>query len=144
VLPAHSYHYPVPTEYEPGSSRLFLNQYRGRHWLKVHLLDTTPGSLNRDAIGARVIVNGRLLRVRRAGDGSFVSNRLEDLHFGLGGETAKSVEVHWPDKAGTVTRAALGSLADGTVTITKDGGVAGWAPYAAGGAPARGKGAARP
>lgn len=128
VLPAHSYHYPVPTDFEPGSTRLFVNRYSGRHWLKVRLLDTTPGSLNRDAIGARVVVNGRLLRVQRAGDGSFVSNRLEDLHFGLGDGTATSVEVHWPDRARTVTRAALDGLADGTLTIAKDGGVVGFAP----------------
>ncbi|HEX5758007.1 MAG TPA: CRTAC1 family protein [Thermoanaerobaculia bacterium] len=129
VLPAHSYHYPTPTEFEPGSSRLFVNRHHGRRWLKVRLLDATPGSFNRDAIGARVVVNGRLLRVQRAGDGSFVSNRREDLHFGLGAGAATSVEVRWPDRAGTVTRAALDRLADGTLTIAKERGVVGWAPH---------------
>ena len=128
VLPAHSYHYPVPTNFEPGSSRLFLNRYREHGWLKVRLIDDSDGSFNRDAVGARAVVNGRFLRVKRLGDGSFVSNRVEDLHFGLGGESATSIEIHWPDRARSVTRTELGSLRRGTVTISKTRGVVAWEP----------------
>ncbi len=128
VLPSHSYHYPEPTNYEPGSTRLFINRYRRNHWLKVRLVDRSEGSLNRDAIGAQVIVNGRYLRVRRAGEGVFMSNKLDDLHFGLGARPASRIEVRWPDRARTVTRAALAQLTRGTVTISKQNGVIDWQP----------------
>ena len=133
VLPAHSYHYPVPSNFEPGSSRLFLNRYREHHWLKVRLVDDSPGTYNRDAVGAKVIVNGRHLRVRRIGDGSFVSNRVEELCFGLGDASATEIEVRWPDKARTVTRAELPSLARGTLTFSKTEGVVDWRPAAVAG-----------
>lgn len=128
VLPAHSYHYPVPSNFEPGSSRVFINGYRANGWLKVRLLDDTEGTYNRDAVGARVIVNGSILQVHRVGDGSFVSNRVEALHFGLGDGAATTIEVHWPDRNRTVTRETLDSLARGVLTISKHGGVVSWEP----------------
>ncbi|MEM7583082.1 MAG: CRTAC1 family protein [Acidobacteriota bacterium] len=131
VLPAHSYHYPVPTNFEPGSSRLFINRYREKNWLRVRLIDDSEGALNRDAIGAKAIINDRFLRVKRVGDGSFVSNRVEDLMFGLGDEAATSIEVRWPDKARTVSRIDLPSLARGTLTFSKTGGVVDWQPEVA-------------
>ncbi len=128
VLPAHSYHYPVPTSFEPGSSRLFVNRYRENNWIKVRLVDDSEGTYNREAVGARVVVNGRYLGVHRIGDGSFASNRVEDLLFGLAGGAATSIEVHWPDRARTVTRAELGSLGRGTLTVSKTRGVVDWRP----------------
>ena len=129
VLPAHSYHYPVPTNFEPGNSRLFINRYRANNWLRVRLIDDSDGALNRDAIGAKAVVNDRFLRVKRIGDGSFASNRVEDLMFGLANETATSLEVRWPDKARTVTRVDLDSFERGTLTVSKTRGIVDWRPY---------------
>ncbi|MEM9555557.1 MAG: CRTAC1 family protein [Acidobacteriota bacterium] len=129
VVPAHNYFFPVPTEYEPGSSRLFVNRHHENRWLRVRLVDPSPGSFNRNAVGARVIVNARRLRVHRAGSGSFVSNARDDLHFGLGADgVARSVVVHWPDRERTVTRLELPDLSDGTLTIDKSDGRVHWMP----------------
>lgn len=118
TLPPHNVHFPVPTQYEPGLARTFLNRYTGRHWLRVVLQDARPGRFNRDAIGAVVIVNGRVERVKRAGDGSFLSNACVDLLFGLGDERAHQLEVRWPDRERTRTQVDLDGLADGTLRVT--------------------------
>lgn len=118
VLPAHSYHYPSTTNYEPGSSRLFLNTHKENHWIKIRLLDDSPGSFNRDAIGARVVVNNRFLQVKRSGDGSLVANKMADLHFGLGQDAVHSIEVIWPDRHKTTTIAVRG-LKNRTLLISK-------------------------
>lgn len=121
VVPSHHYSFPPLTNYEPGSTRIWMNRYSGRNWLAVRLVDEE--SLNRDAIGAQVVVNDRWLRVKRAGEGSFVSNLLVDLHFGMGDAQAETVEVHWPDAARTVTRHTLPKAANQTITISKTRGV---------------------
>ncbi len=123
VLPAHDNNYPTPTNFEPGATRVFINSYSENHWLKVRLVDDTPGALNRDAIGARVIINGKALRVKRAGDGSFGSSALTDLAFGLGQDSAHVVEIHWPDRDRTVTRLDLNDVHDRTITISKTRGL---------------------
>ena len=119
VLPAHDNNYPTPTEFEPGSSRVFLNTHTAGNWLKVRLIDDSEGTFNRDAIGAKLIVNGRWLRVRRSGDGSFASNAFTDVHFGLGQAKAEVLEIHWPDRERTVTRVDLGGIANRRVTISR-------------------------
>ena len=123
VLPAHDNNYPTPTQYEPGSTRLFLNTYRKHRWLKVRLVDDRSGALNRDAIGARIVLNRRWLRVRRAGDGNFASNVFAPLHFGMGRELATTLEVTWPDRDRTVTRIALDGLANRTITVSRTKGL---------------------
>ncbi|MFQ5571591.1 MAG: FG-GAP-like repeat-containing protein [Rhodothermales bacterium] len=123
VLPAHNYNYPSPTNYEPGNSRLFVNTYRKNNWLKVRLVDDTPGSYNGDAVGARVILNDRFLRIKRIGQGGFLSNSFEDLLFGLADGTAQSLVVQWPDKARSVTRITLDAVKNTTVVISKTHGL---------------------
>ena len=123
VLPAHNYNYPTPTNYEPGGSRLFINTYTQNNWLKIRLIDEAPGSFNRDAIGARVVVNDRHLRVKRSGQGGFLSNKFEELHVGLADEAAHTVAVHWPDKERTVTRVSLDSIRNTTIVISKTTGL---------------------
>ena len=123
VIPTHHYSYPQATNYESGATRIWMNEYSGSRWLKVRLIDD-GGTYNRDAIGARVLVNDRWLRVMRAGEGSFVSNRLLPLHFGLGDELPRTVEVHWPDAARTVTLHELTpGTTDTTVTLRRSEGV---------------------
>lgn len=123
VLPAHNYNYPTPTNYEPGRSRLFINTYQDNNWLKVRLVDDALDSFNRDAIGARVVVNGQALQVKRSGQGGFLSNRMDDLHFGLGVDCATTLSIYWPDKAQTVTHISLESLKNTTVLISKTRGL---------------------
>jgi len=118
VLPAHDNNYPSPTNFEPGKTRLLLNPYRRNHFLKVRLYDDREGALNRDAVGARVVLNGRWLRVRRAGDGNYASNVFAPLHFGMGSDVATTIEVTWPDRTRSVTRLALDGLADRTITVS--------------------------
>jgi hypothetical protein len=106
VIPAHDPNFPTPTNYEPGSTRVFLNSHGedGGNWLKVELVDDRPDSLNRAAVGARVLINDRFVQVLRAGNGGFVSNAFGPLLFGLGDEPPRTLEVRWPDRQRTVTR----------------------------------------
>ncbi len=119
ALPPHSPHFPVPTEYEPGLSRVLLNRYSTGRFLRVRLLDARAGRFNRDALGARVLVDGHL-RVKRAGDGGFLANACVDLLFGLGSAGARSIEVLWPDRERTRTRATLDGLSGGSLLVRLD------------------------
>lgn len=128
VLPAHDYNYPTLTNYEPGRSRLFINTYRENNWIKVHLIDDSKESFNRDAVGAKVVINEKYLRVKRSGQGGFISNKFEDLQFGLGDESATIIKIYWPDKAREVAQYDLESLKRGTLTISKTRGIVNWKP----------------
>ena len=123
VLPAHDNNYPSPTNFEPGSTRLFLNRYQTNNWLKVTLIDNRGSSYNRFAIGARVILDDRLVQIRRSGDGSFASNSFAPLHFGLGQESAQEIEIHWPDRARTVTKIKLGGITNRHIHISRTKGL---------------------
>lgn len=126
VLPPHNYNYPSPTNYEPGSTRLFINNYQKNNWLKVRLIDDSPGSYNRDALGAKVIVNGAQLLVKRSGQGGFISSKLTDLTFGLSDKLAETIEIHWPDKERTVTNIPLKGVKNKTAVISKRRGLIEW------------------
>lgn len=70
----------------------------GNHWLGIHLEGN--GSVNRDAIGARVTVfpeqGPPLIRTLRAGEG-FQAQNSKWLHFGLGdSDQISRVTVAWP------------------------------------------------
>ena len=117
VVPPPDHFYPNLTNFEPGRTRLFMNRSSGAHWLKVRLED--PDSPNRDAVGAEVLVNGSLLRVKRAGDGGYVGNVFTDLIFGLGDDKATEIEVRWPDKERSVSHFRLEGLSHGTLVVTR-------------------------
>ncbi|MDJ0839600.1 MAG: FG-GAP-like repeat-containing protein [Acidobacteriota bacterium] len=123
VLPPHNNNYPSPTNYEPGSTRLFINNYAANNWLKIRLVDDSPDSYNRNAVGARVIVNGKHLLVNRVGNGGFLSNKTEALIFGLGKDVGKTIEIHWPDKKRKVTKHQLDGVFNRTITVSKTGGL---------------------
>ncbi len=77
--------------------RLLHNSSRGGNWFALRLKGT---SSNRDAIGARVVVDIGDKRLRsktvRAGDG-FLAQSSKWLHFGLGKkDSISSVTVYWP------------------------------------------------
>lgn len=127
VVPSHHPSFPAPTNYEPGSTRVFLNRYTpetGGNWIKVKLVDDS-GTLNKDAVGAKVVVDGKHVKYFRPADGSFVSTALVPLLFGLGkGGNASTIEVRWPDAARTTTRHEVGGVSNTTVTIVRSQGVA--------------------
>lgn len=122
VIPSHHPSFPAPTTYEPGSTRVFLNRYATGNWVKIDLEDDT-GTLNKDAIGAKIIVNGKWARFHRPSDGSFVSCVLAPTQFGMGTERAQTIEVRWPDKARTVDRYVVSNVANETIQIVRSKGV---------------------
>ncbi|MFH0944337.1 MAG: CRTAC1 family protein [Planctomycetota bacterium] len=69
----------------------------GNHWIKVDLIGQ---GLNRDAVGARVVVNSggrRQLQLFGVYSG-FLSTSDRRLHFGMGSATvAGEIEITWPD-----------------------------------------------
>ncbi len=68
----------------------------GNHWLWLRLVGRGG---NRDAIGARVTVDGKLREVRSGG--SYLSHNDARLGFGLGSaETLRGIEVRWPGGKG--------------------------------------------
>ncbi len=126
ALPSVDHNYPLLTNFEPGRTRVFLNTYSANQWIKIRLLDDTPGSFNHNAIGAKVVVNGKYLAVQRACQGSHITNQLSDLLIGLGSEPATTIVISWPDKKRTVTNLTLDRLSRGTVIVSKSRGMLAW------------------
>jgi len=131
VVPPPDHNYPTLTNFEPGTTRVFLNQYTDNRWIKVRLVDDE--GLNRDAVGAVVVVNEQWTQHKRAGSGGFVGNVAADLLFGMGQEAASEVAVTWPDAARTVTTVPLDAVGEGTVTVYRSGAIE-WAPWGDGAA----------
>jgi hypothetical protein len=71
----------------------------GNNWIKIRLEGTRS---NRSAIGARVLVRygGHVQAQQLMSQISYLSANDPRLHFGLGHESAASIEIHWP--SGTV------------------------------------------
>ncbi len=128
VISSHDNNYPVLTNFEPGSSRVFINTYKENNWIKLKLMDDSEGSYNRDAIGAKVIVNERLLKIKKAAQGSHIANKLTNLNFGLGKESVQKIRIQWPDKDRSVSQLTTNSYKNGTLTISKTKGEVQWTP----------------
>ena len=117
VVPPPDNYYPTLTNFEPGQTRVFMNRYSAGNWLAVRLIDDRPDTFNRQAIGARAMVDDRLVRVARAGSGGFTSNHLGDLRFGLADGTADKLVITWPDSERTVTEVSLEGRVNGTLVV---------------------------
>lgn len=111
-----------------GPPKLYRNDRPDtRHWLTVRLDDPTrPG--NRDGIGARVVVTPVVGGTERADrpthgwistGGSYESQRLPELHVGLGrtNSTVERIEVWWPGD--TAPQVVNDVTADRVVTIKR-------------------------
>ena len=126
VMPPHDPNFPSPTNFEPGKTRVFINTHGRRsvssNWVSIELLDDTPNSHNRRAIGAKITVNGSLVRTRRVG-GSYLADDQSPLLFGLGEKALRRIEVKWPDKARTVTRYSVDSIVNQSLVVAKTGGI---------------------
>src|SRR5581483_3127448 len=84
AIPAPNKVMKPPTNFEEGKTFVYINKNAGpgaNHWIKIRLSDGK--SLNRNAIGARLVANGKLLRRIRAG-GAGGSASSTDVIFGLG------------------------------------------------------------
>jgi hypothetical protein len=119
VITSHDHNHPVLTDFDPGTTRVFMNRYTENNSININLVDDTPGALNRDAIGARVVINDRFLRVKRATQGWFIGNVLSDVSIGLGRDSAHKIQIDWPDKARTSTQLNLDELKNGRLTVFK-------------------------
>jgi hypothetical protein len=97
------------------STKLYLNQGSGNHWLQVKLVGPVG---NRQAIGARVRVttpDGEQLQPVGSSEGSRHSKGHYRLYFGLGRHAmAEALEVEWADGSRQKVR---GVRADRLVTV---------------------------
>ena len=83
-----------------GPPTIYLNRVpTAGHWLA---LDLVGQSSNRDAVGARVVLEaggGRQVRQVEAGSG-YATQHPTTLHFGLGdAQAVEWIEITWPDGA---------------------------------------------
>lgn len=100
-------------------ARIFENTRESGHWLKVRARD---GRLNRDALGARVIVlAGGRRQQRTVGSAvSYLTSCVAPVHFGLGtANDIDGIEVVWP---GGEIEAFPGTPVDRLITVTRGGG----------------------
>ncbi len=80
-----------------GQAQIWRNTSPTANWIAFRLRGRGPASKgsNRDAIGARILVDGQSNHQTAAG--SYASSVLGPVHFGLGSaKVAKQVTIHWP------------------------------------------------
>ena len=87
----------APTTFEEGPTFVYLNSgapkgQAGSNWVKIDLQDDL--TVNVDGIGAKVIVNDKIVRKHNLGGESY-SGKLTPMHFGLGTEELRKVEIIW-------------------------------------------------
>ncbi|SHE88124.1 Repeat domain-containing protein [Litoreibacter ascidiaceicola] len=80
-----------------AAMRIYRNVGDTAHWLGVSLFQRGG---NRDAIGAKVTVNGQIQHLRIGG--GHAGGSALPLHFGLGDENIAVIQVVWPD--GSITQ----------------------------------------
>ena len=122
AVPARNKIVKAPTTYEAGRTFLYMNSgppegELGR-WVKIRLTDTSRHNVH--AIGAKVTVNGTIVRRMRATNGDLNGGTHEDLHFGLGEGSLRTVEIVWPSGDPMPHRIALEQPVEGqTVCIDR-------------------------
>ena len=107
-----------------GAPSLYRNDSPARHWLTVRLSD--PGAKgNRSAVGAVVTVvpggkgTARTVAQVQTG-GSYESQKLPEVHAGLGDATTATVTVRWPGQPGTAAPQVVKDVAaDQVVTVER-------------------------
>jgi hypothetical protein len=123
AIPAPNKVMKPPTDFDEGKTFVYINQNAGRvpnHWVKVRLSDRS--SLNTAAIGARLTVNGKQVRLVRAGGTG--SSSSTDVIFGLGpGGALSALDVEWPGRDRKPTRHTFASVRDQLVCVDRSAGV---------------------
>ncbi len=94
------------------AARVYRNNHAADHnnWLKVKLVGDPENGVNRDAIGARLIVttaNGDTVWREIRGSSGYMTVQPKEQHFGLGASGEVRLEIVWPDG----TRQVLPSVA---------------------------------
>jgi hypothetical protein len=109
-----------------GAPALYRNDSPARRWLTVQLSDPgTPG--NRSAVGAVVTVDPDRGSARRTvaqvqTGGSYESQKLPEVHAGLGSATTATVTVRWPGPADKgEPQVVKGVTADQVLTVERAG-----------------------
>jgi hypothetical protein len=109
-----------------GAPSLYRNDSPARRWLSVRLSDPgTPG--NRTGVGAVVTVDpdggsARSTVAQVQTGGSYESQKLPDVHAGLGSADTATVTVRWPGTSGTDdTQVVKGVTANQVVTVERSG-----------------------
>ena len=100
---------------EPPS--LLRNDVSGaNHWLKVLLVGVVS---NRSAIGAQVVaIYGERHQAQAVlAQSSYLSVNDRRLHFGLGAETAATLEIHWPNGG----RETIANVAADRLVVIREG-----------------------
>lgn len=97
AIPAPNPIYRAPTNFEEGGTSVYINGGARKgtdpNWVKIRLADRT--SRNSQGIGAKVVLNGTVLRRVLLG-GTTWSASTEDLGAGLGMEPLRTLDVTWP------------------------------------------------
>ncbi len=87
----------APTNFEPATTFVYINggppKNSAGQWVKIRLQD--PTGHNRFGVGAKLTVNGRIVRRVNIG-GEVAASVHEDLHVGLGDEALQELEILWP------------------------------------------------
>jgi hypothetical protein len=101
------------------SSIVYVSRCGAEGWLQVVLKQ--PGTLNRDAVGARVVVTaGSSVQTQFviAGGVGYASSPAIEAHFGLGMvDMVDTIRVAWPDGAESVLHDVASRQ---RITITRD------------------------
>jgi hypothetical protein len=97
--------------YETSQVRMFENQSgETTNWVQIDLQGVTA---NRDAIGARVVIETgdgmSQTRYVQSGFGHYGAQNDRVVHVGLGSSCEANVRVYWPDLEGSVSEATLRS-----------------------------------
>ena len=123
AIPAPNKVMKPPTDFDDGKTFVYINgnAVRGKnHWVKLRVSDST--SLNRAAIGAKLIVNGKQLRRVRAGGGGGSSSSTDQI-VGLGAGALQTVDIAWPQQDRTPQRFVFSQVRDQLVCIDHARGV---------------------
>jgi hypothetical protein len=102
-----------------GPSTFFRNTARGGNALVLRVRREESPGVTAPAIGAIAIVttpSGRRMIAQVDGGNGHSGKRAPELHFGLGHESAASVEIRWRDRMGKV-RTQRGRFAKGVWTV---------------------------
>ncbi len=87
----------APTTFEEGPTFMYINQgapknIESANWVKLELIDKT--TKNRFGVGAKVLINGKIVRKHNVGGESY-SGKLVPLHIGLGDQKLEKLEIVW-------------------------------------------------
>ncbi len=87
----------APTNFEEGPTFVYINggapKGKTGNWVKIVLKDPTTANVH--GVGAKVIVNDKIMRRFLVGGQSFSAVHAP-LNIGLGEESLKKLEIHWP------------------------------------------------